>query len=363
VGEAEVQNKLEEKISEYRIKLAEHQYPKDVDEGAAMIEALIALWCFHPNGYSSFVDRFDVIATEQEMKLEVDFDEQTKIALNCRPDAVVRDKRTGLNYTIDFKTAAMGDKSIVSSSQFDFQSLTQPYAASKTLDIPIVGEIRWTFVKGKRMPQKDEHGQIEGWRADSYLLYPYAAMIGGELKLAFGGYWYCAEPHKWKVKGGMCPGHKPHKHNADWERVNLSQLGSPTVFEWVRDVCAMSADDGNYDDMLGLVRIGEPILLNEGRAERLVRQIVTTTIHCYDSSNVIRNLMAEDWTTDALNKVDVAFPQNLDNCVLPYRCTYFDLCHGSNNLGDLLITHPNVIEETNYKPRNPNHDESAVDFD
>lgn len=356
--EARIEFYIDNAVELYDAEMADQtDYPDSIDEGRGMIEALIALFIFHPFGWEKMNDEFEIIETEREISLKLSDD----LIFNSRPDLIVKEKATGNHYTIDLKTAAMIEDRSLKSMAVDFQSIIQPFAVEQDLGVPVLGEIRWNLIKGRNEAIKDAFGNTTGWQASSYLHRPYAVLDENGLTLSYGSWNYCSEPHA--MGRGKCEGRKRHKRGDEWTRVQLWKLadqGAPRIWEWVKMVCEQIACDATHpeqNDVLKLIHVTQPIVHSNNVREDLIDQIIAVD----EQLDLGRSdYLDVDYKLRVLN---THFPQNRSACVYPYACTFNSICNGSTDIEQQLIDlGPRALGlGVGFKEREPNHDETFED--
>ena len=351
-----VEQYIDSAIGSYEEEMSDQtDYPDSVEEGKGMIEALIALFIFHPFGWEKMNDEFEIVATEKEISIQLSDD----LVFNSRPDLIVKEKATGNHYTIDLKTAAIIEDRSLKSMALDFQSIIQPFAAQQALGLPVIGEIRWNLLKGKNEPIKDGFDNVTGWQSSSYLHRPYAVFDENGLTLGYGSWNYCTAPHA--MGRGKCDGNKRHRRGDEWSRLQLwkfTEQGAPRVWQWVKTVCEEIACDPNHpeqNDVLKLVHVTQPIIHSDEVRENLVEQIVAV-----EGQLDLYTHRYKDGRLNSLAVLNVGFPQNRSACVYPYSCTFNSICNGMNDLEQQLIDFGAraLGMGAGYVERQPNHDES-----
>lgn len=358
-----VEQYIDSAIGSYEEEMSDQtDYPDSVEEGKGMIEALIALFIFHPFGWEKMNDEFEIVATEKEISIQLSDD----LVFNSRPDLIVKEKATGNHYTIDLKTAAIIEDRSLKSMALDFQSIIQPFAAQQALGLPVIGEIRWNLLKGKNEPIKDGFDNVTGWQSSSYLHRPYAAFDENGLTLGYGSWNYCTAPHA--MGRGKCEGNKRHRRGDEWSRLQLwkfTEQGAPRVWQWVKTVCEEIANDPNHpeqNDVLKLVHVTQPIIHSDEVRENLVEQIVVVDEDLSEGQLEYINASQKLYKSSlpVMKTLNVHFPQNRSACVYPYSCTFNSICNGMNDLEQQLIDFGAraLGMGAGYVERQPNHDES-----
>jgi PD-(D/E)XK nuclease superfamily len=350
---------IDEAVASYEREMADQtDYPDSIDEGKGMIEAMIALFIFHPFGWEKMNDEYDIIETEREISLKLSDD----LIFNSRPDLIVKEKATGNHYTIDLKTAAMIEDRSLKAMAIDFQSIIQPFAVEQDLGVPVLGEIRWNMIKGRNEAIKDSFGNTTGWQSASYLHRPYAVMDENGLTLSYGSWNYCNEPHK--MGRGNCEGKKRHKRGDEWTRISLWKLadqGAPRIWEWVKMVCEQIANDPLHpeqNDVLKLIHVTQPIIHSDEVRENLIDQVIAVEHDLHRGQS--------EYVNDDLPKMfglNRNFPQNRSACVYPYACTFNSICNGSTDIEQQLIDLGSraLGLGIGFMKREPNHDETFED--
>lgn len=337
-------------VEGFKEQMADHPYETDIDRGAAQVEALIALFVHHPNGWEKMNREYEILHIEPQIRLQV----SDELVFNARPDIVARERSTGLVYTIDLKSAAQVDERNLRSMANDFQGILQPWATQEWLEEPVVGEIRWNMVKGKKAAQVSAEGEFQGWVNNSYLTRPYVKFVGGDVVCSYGEYESCSEPHKWRsAKGGVCEGGKRHKRSDDWKREEIGRLG--LISEWVERVCVELREfpeSANAADIAGLVVVSEPLVHTAKKRRNIVRQLIYGEQRYSMVGKEFAAITNFDQREDILNMI---FPQDESACEFPYRCRFHEICHGTEGLEEAAIQSGLSGLGMGYEARQPNH--------
>lgn len=351
-GSAEFDQELSAVIvvaqASYDEKMESFEWEDSKAEGRAQVEAMISLFAYHQKGLRALLNLFEIIYIEPEVSVELG----GELIFNSRPDLIVRSKEDGLYYTIDFKTASQFDERAKLQSGQDFQSILQPTVAGLFFDLPIVGEIRWNLIKGRKQ-KKFEDGNFVGWESASYLIRPYVR-LRMELELAWGEYWSCVEPHENGRK--ICNGGMRHKRVGDWQRADLWKLNGVSIREWVKEVCQVLDRDEEenpyFKDIENLIVITEPIMHSEEVRMNTLEQVVQV--------DKAMRIGASDFTLAPFHrKVEMLnkhFPQNRTACEYPYRCNFHTICHGKVEPLEGMLLDGQI--PSNFRSRKTNHDES-----
>ena len=129
-----------------------------VDEQAAHVEALVLAWC--RVRLPKWQDEYEVVEVEVEDRVPLTED----VVLACRADAIVRRKADHRMFVVNFKTVANADDRWLKGWEVDMQMMTELLAAERRHGGQFGGVIIEGLIKGRRMPEKNEMGEVSGYR-------------------------------------------------------------------------------------------------------------------------------------------------------------------------------------------------------
>lgn len=199
-----------------------------VEEGRALTEGLIRGW-FH-SWHAAFMEEYEIISSEEEIEALL----APNIVLVARTDAVLRNRRTGTIYVLNWKTTQ--EKSDWNTTwQYDIQMVTEALAVEGKLGIKIGGCIVVGLYKGQR-------------REGSFT----SKLLWGYKKQLPDGTWEYRSSY---VKG--------------WVKFKTWR----EAFPFGHGIAAWIAFQ-NPAELREEFMISEPVLKNEAKAEAWLRQIV-----------------------------------------------------------------------------------------
>src|ERR1039458_3969447 len=302
-----------------------------VDEQAAHVEALVLAWC--RVRLPKWQDEYEVVEVEVEDRVPLTED----VVLACRADAIVRRKADHRMFVVNFKTVANADDRWLKGWEVDMQLMTELLAAERRHGGQFGGVIIEGLIKGRRMPEKNEMGEVSGYRDSTPLLYGYKCDADPPLvPLQYS--------HEYTRRKGWhrFPVWKENFTGSDRTRSEMAALISPrSVGDEVGQPSGASSPLDYWIHWLpeevveGCFTIVPPIMRDAQRIESTVRQIIGMEHRIQRGMDLVNAVTDSDTfaTTAAdtlLQVLDQDFPQNFHSCVYPSRCSSWDQCFTSN---------------------------------
>lgn len=279
-----------------------------VDEQAAHVEALVLAWC--RVRLPRWLEEYEVVEVEVEDRVPLAED----VVLAVRADVIVRRRADHRMFVVNFKTVGTADDRWLKSWEVDMQLMTELLAAERRHGHEFGGVIIEGLIKGRRMPEKNDVGDVVGYRDQTPLLY---------------GYKHDADPplapleysHEYTRRKGW------HRFPV-WKEQFPSAGGMSPLSYWVNWL-----PEEVVEAQFTLV---PPIMRDPGRIESCVRQIVA----------IERNIASANHGYEFV--LDEMFPQNTGECNWPSKCPCYDLCWTANVADE-------VAGSGLYQPRTDHH--------
>lgn len=293
------------------------------EEQAALAYALV--WTFGRRHLASLLERYEVVAVEPEIcwlvgrttgdgqdirqvnddgQWFIHNDGSTAIVMMSRPDAVLRDRATGLLWVVSWKTTKMFNGESVEKLECDLQGLTEAMAVGAMYGEEVGGTFYTYLIKSSKYFDPDSGVK----RYTSPLVRPYCLWTGiGEPR-------YSVETER--TKG--------------WGRVNVwEQMG---MAEWMEQL------DGwpTSDPLAEAVAEPMPVPLNSEAAQRWLAEAVQGE---------------SDWMRVASGERVAA--HNTEACFnWGKRCFAFDVCHRGATVEEKLASGRWVARVSNHPAEN-----------
>lgn len=128
-----------------------------IEEGGVLSEALVRGW--HRNSYPSFVEEFEVLMVEREVKALL----APNITLNARADGVLRRREDGANFVLNWKTSG-SIRDWNQQWEDEIQAWTEALAMEDALGAPVQGVIFEGLFKGTFREGRNHSPLIYGWK-------------------------------------------------------------------------------------------------------------------------------------------------------------------------------------------------------
>lgn len=349
-------------------------WPEDTKEQLWLIECLLR--GFGLFSWPAFKDAYEILFVEQEIEETYEFDLERIIPavlnFSSRPDAVtiVRDRRTGENFGISWKTINDLTEHRRSKFAYDLQGFTEMYYTGqlfrqqgkaiedeieklkaskmvKQLRDKMIANLQEEFkkmpsgvdaiqtvffVKGLRKrakadetdPHVNDTGVDEGKMIqDSFLTRPWRNTNTGQY----------AHAYRYQKPGNLTQS----SLNKDWQRVMLFDMGTLPIHlepkEWVEMLYKRQVfPSSDYQDILNplasVIVFDTPAPRNEDMMLDVIDQIIEQEIQkCIDVVRV-EQAANDDERKLLLNK---HFPQHFSSCRQDFKCQFWPICHESNN--------------------------------
>lgn len=265
-----------------------------VEEQAAHVEALTLGWA--RVRLPVWLDTYEVVETEQEDRVALSDD----VTLAVRADAIVRRKEDGRMFVVNFKTVGTADERWLRAWEVDMQLMTELLAAEHRFGQEFGGVIIEGLIKGRRMPQKNDIGDVVGYADSTPLLYGYKVDANPPLTQLEYGWEYTRRKgwHKFKTW-------REQFHNAGTGSFHLNPL--QYWINWLPEEVVESQ-----------FVVVPPIYRDRDRIEAKVMQIREMEYRVLFGNRAIAD--------NVPSALDAYFPQNEHSCTYPSRCPMYELC-------------------------------------
>jgi hypothetical protein len=266
-----------------------------VEEQAAHVEALTLGWA--RVRLPVWLDTYEVVETEQEDRVALSDD----VTLAVRADAIVRRREDGRMFVVNFKTVGTADERWLRAWEVDMQLMTELLAAEHRYGQEFGGVIIEGLVKGRRMPQKNDIGDVVGYADSTPLLYGYKVDANPPLtQLEYG--WEYTRRKGW---------HKFKTWREDFQHSVLMPTTMTALQYWINWLPAEVVESQFV--------VVPPIYRDRDRIESCVRQIVAIERDISIGMEAIR-------TIGGVEILDDTFIQNTHACTYPSACPMHNMC-------------------------------------
>lgn len=320
-------------------------------EALAMIEALIRAYVLAPSGLRWLLETYEVIAIEQEITvpIPVTFNKENWV-LNFmgRPDAILRDRRTGEYYVLSVKTTKTWDGRKADLGRTDVQGISETFVGDywlSQLDVerhsamrPKIAGVQMVYLlKGKKY-QDDYDGGT--WKYNNGLINPWVKLAGVKTDIQLSWNW---EGPDVNPKTGKLAGHTLGK---GWARRPMWDEHMGGVRDWVHGIADQRCQLNGYTDSAGVpdyswkhpldAYVVNPVYI---RNQDDIREWFESMIH--QGTKMTRDAEVQRWAdrttpfqapeTGARERWETHrnqyFPKYRHSCNYPVRCEFFEVCH------------------------------------
>lgn len=277
-----------------------------VEEQAAHVEALVLAWA--RVRLPKWLDEYELVEAETEDRVPLAED----VVLAVRADAVVRRKYDHRMFVVNFKTVGTADERWIRQWETDMQLMTELLAAERRHGGTFGGVIIEGLVKGRRMPEKNDVGDVVGYRDQTPLLYGYKCDADPPLRALEYSHEYTRRKgwYRFPVWNEPFQGSVAGFGNVSYEASHLSPL--QYWINWLPE-----------EVVEGQFQVVPPIMRDPERIESCVRQIVAIERRIARAMSYSGDLNDPDTRAFLL---DNEFPQNTAECHWPSRCQCYDMC-------------------------------------
>lgn len=301
-------------------------------DGLHLVQALV--YAFYVCYLDQYRDQFEIVEVEEEINWMVKDLGGRMLVCMSRPDAILRDYKTGRLWHVSHKTTKRFDESTLAGLDVDVQRFAEGYAIWAKYGEEIEGTLYNYFIKGDR--RKDEGTNTE--RYITGLIRPYVnRMVSGPLTPEMIGF-------SWEWTNIPDGGGPPTKKRLGkgWEKTEIyKEMDFMTYLEWLREKWVQRVGkDYLLEAQAGMI----PVFWNEEHAERWlqgIRKSETTWSRLISADG--RRLNMEGLVANE------DFPLATSQCFsYNHKCQYFDICWRGK-------TPDTLLEEGALTHREPNH--------
>ena len=303
-------------------------------DGLHIVKALV--YAFHSCYLPQYLEQYEVIDVEEEINWLLHYDDTVKRYIVCmsRPDAVLRDRKTGKIWHVSHKTAKKFDDIVLARLDVDLQRFAEGLAVEAKYGEPIEGTLYNYLIKGDR--RKDEATGCD--RYTTGLIRPYIfRQSGGDLTpemISFGWEWNHLDITTGQVS--------KKRLGKGWEKVDIhKEMDFMTYLGWLEQKWVQrEGNDYLLDAIAGMV----PVYWNADHARRWMLGAGLEELIWFYKIVVTGN--KADLNDDEVAK---KIPLASSHCFsYNHRCQYFDVCWRGR--------HPDtLLDEGSLIHREPNH--------
>lgn len=304
------------------------------NDGVHLVQALV--YAFHNCYLDRYLDEYEVIEVEEEINWLVRKMGDMYLVCMSRPDAILREYKSGRLWHVSHKTTKRFDESVLARLDVDIQRFAEGYAIWAKYGEEIEGTFYNYFIKGDR--RRDEATGMD--RYVTGLIRPYVfRQSGGELTpemVRFQYEWEDLNPTTGKVSKNRPP--------KGWEKTEIyKEMDHMTYLDWLREKWVKREGfDYLLDSQAGMV----PVFWDKYHATRWLIGIRKSEEDWYEKTRAVKD-MAMDYTA-----MDHHVPLVPSQCFsYNHRCQYFNTCWRGRSpeslleQGDLTHREPNHLQE------------------
>lgn len=305
-------------------------------DGLHLVTALV--YAFHTCYLDRYKDEYEVLEVEEEINWLVRMIGKRHLVCMSRPDAILRDKKTGRLWHVSHKTSKRFDESTLAGLDVDIQRFAEGYAILAKYGEPIEGTFYNYFIKGDR--RRDEATGMD--RYTTGLIRPYVNfMTPGEVTpqmIRFAYEWDELNPKTGKVSKSRPP--------KGWEKSDIYRvMDYMTYLDWLREKWVQrEGADYLLDSQAGMI----PVFWDMKHATRWLFGIQRTEREWNENFEESKNIGMEAMET----VMNLHFPLVSQQCFsYNHRCQWFESCWRGKTPESLLeggsLTHrePNHLQE------------------
>ena len=345
-------------VSKYTEELATRGLDLDVNEDQAMVaaeqvaltEAFIHL--AHRRVIPQLLEEYELLDVEREEWFVLYEDQRMCLILEARCDGLLREKAATLVqpaftskgqqmvetpiagdlYVLSWKTLAFWDRRTRLEAKTDMQGLSEAYAVELRVGEPVLGAKMIHFLKGKRKEWPEDSGRyIQG----SPFVHAWMNATGPTPQFAWTYFWSSPDDvNEW----GRPVNHRLGK---GWKHCFIPDV--MPIAEWVQMLDEGEVQKEIEQDALAKQFISPmPEPRSPDQKQRWLRQIETQEMAIASYLEQLEQVTGE--TLEAM--LDSFFPQYSHSCNYPTECTFWHLCHTSEEVAN---------PESLYQIRQPHH--------
>jgi hypothetical protein len=318
-------------------------------EQVALVEAFVHLAA--RRAIPQLLQEYELVDVEREEWFVLYEDGGTVVVMEARCDGLLRERTmitpvTGATYVVvpdpepsvvgdlyvlSWKTAASWDRRKAKEAKTDMQGLSEAYAVELRVGELVVGTKMIHLIKGKRKEYPDDSGK---YIQSSPLVHAWMNGAGPTPQFAWAFNWKDeTEVNDWGKPVG-------HRLGKGWRHCFIPDV--MPVAEWVQmlDEGMVQPEAGDCLERQLISPMPEPRSPKQKQA--WLRQIETQELAIADNLKVLEGTDADD--VELL--LDAFFPQYTHSCNYPSHCSFWELCHTSEDVDNPI---------TLYQIRQPHH--------
>lgn len=313
-------------------------------EQSALVEAFIHLAARRV--IPQLLQEYEILDVEREEWFVLYEDQRVCLVLEARCDGLLRERNAvvmmannqtlpvlGDLYVLSWKTLASWDKRTRKEAKTDMQGLSEAYAVELRVQEPVLGAKMVHFLKGKRKEWPDDSGR---YIQSSPFVHAWMNSTGPRPEFAWAYSW--SDPNDVNEWGRPVN----HRLGKGWKHCFIPDVMS--VAEWVQmlDEGAVQPEIGR--DALEAQYISPmPEPRSPAQKQHWLNQIETQEMSITTFLESLEHADAEDTVEEML---DSYFPQFTHSCNYPGECSFWNLCHTSEEVAN---------PESLYQIRQPHH--------
>lgn len=323
-------------------------------EQVALTEAFIHL--AHRRVIPQLLEDYHLIDVEREEWFVLYEDAKMCLILEARCDGLLREKPSaapaqwradeiatgalGDLYVLSWKTLASWGRRQRLDAKTDMQGLSEAYAVELRVDEPVLGSKMIHFLKGKRKEYPEDSGRyIQG----SPFVHAWMNATGPTPQFAWTYFWSSPDDiNEW----GRPVNHRLGK---GWKHCFIPDV--MPIAEWIQMLDEGQVQKEIEQDALAKQFISPmPEPRSPQQKQRWLRQIetqemaLTTYLEALESAKRLESAKLEELDIEEL--LDSYFPQYSHSCNYPTECTFWHLCHTSEEVDNPMSL---------YQIRQPHH--------
>ena len=322
-------------------------------EQVALTEAFIHL--AHRRVIPQLLEEYELVDVEREEWFVLYEDSHMCLILEARCDGLLRERAvmpinpllaatgdnaladvTGDLYVLSWKTLASWDKRTRKEAKTDMQGMSEAYTVELRVNEPVIGAKMIHLLKGKRKEWPEDSGRyIQG----SPFVHAWMNATGPVPEFAWTYFW--SSPDDVNEWGRPVQ----HRLGKGWKHCFIPEV--MPIAEWVQML-----DEGMVQRDIGQDALAKQFIspMPEPRTpaqkQHWLRQIETQEMAICTYLEALNAGNSELTSTDIEELLDSYFPQYSHSCNYPTECTFWHLCHTSEE-----VENPMGL----YQIRQPHH--------
>jgi len=322
-------------------------------EQVALTEAFIHL--AHRRVIPQLLEEYELVDVEREEWFVLYEDSHMCLILEARCDGLLRERAvmpinpllaatgdnaladvTGDLYVLSWKTLASWDKRTRKEAKTDMQGMSEAYTVELRVNEPVIGAKMIHLLKGKRKEWPEDSGRyIQG----SPFVHAWMNATGPVPEFAWTYFW--SSPDDVNEWGRPVQ----HRLGKGWKHCFIPEV--MPIAEWVQML-----DEGMVQRDIGQDALAKQFIspMPEPRTplqkQHWLRQIETQEMAICTYLDALKAAGNSELTSTDIEELDSYFPQYSHSCNYPTECTFWHLCHTSEEVGNPMGL---------YQIRQPHH--------